>query len=269
MSETSTIASSFSGRRPALDMSETLPFTSMPNVALPGKGTFTSTHESFIMNDKYIYSTSTTPATAIYHLSTRNTRTGKPWQLAISRLLPSEMRRLATAPSSSSPDPSSVPFIKYDDDLTLYTGEKIAVPISIGQKPLLCIRGRGRRCLPGTVVVEKSLGRSRTYKFWHMTLIRRPLTQAEDDRMQALMHKRGYKSSDDWRKELLYTAVGKGSKEDVEMEWTDERDVVVARESDGQLVVCGDEAAEMERRDLLVACWASRNFVQSTPAENE
>ncbi|KAJ6784419.1 hypothetical protein PWT90_09984 [Aphanocladium album] len=274
MSETSTIASSCSGRRPAIDMTRTLPLTRMPNIRLTGAST--TAHESFIMNEKFIYSTSTTPATATYHLSTRNTRSGKPWQLAISHVLPSEKQRLSVSSSSSTATrettttttttAKTAPFIKYDDDLTLYTGEKLAVPISIGQKPLLCIRGRQQA---GVVVVEKTLGRSRTYKFWRMTPIRRPLTQIEEDKMQALMHKRGYRTSDDWRRELLYTAQGKGARELAEMEWTDERGIVVARESDGQLVVGGPEAQEVDRKDLLVACWASRKFVQSSPVEAE
>ncbi|XWW94254.1 hypothetical protein V2A60_002197 [Cordyceps javanica] len=287
MSETATIASSSGsssngGGRPALDLADTVPFTRMPNIRLTGAAA--PTHESFIMSDKFIYSTSSSPATAIYHLSTRNTRSGQPWQLAISHLLPSEVRLLAAAAaaaassatassSSASAAAAAAPFIKYDDDLTLYTGERLAVPISIGQKPLLCIRGRRRAggggLSGGTVVVEKTLGRSRTYKFWHMTPIRRPLTQAEEDRMQALMRRRGYRSSDDWNKELLYTVQGRGggreSREAGEMEWTDDRGVVVAREAGGQLTIGGAEPLEAGTRDLLVACWASRVFVRSTP----
>ncbi|KAJ4147285.1 hypothetical protein LMH87_001819 [Akanthomyces muscarius] len=257
MSETATICSSSSGGRPGLDLADTVPFTRLPNIRLTASVS-TTAHESFLLRDRFIYSTSTMPAAAVYHVSTRNTRSGKPWQLAISHLLPSEARRLSTTAP-----PSAVPFIKYDDDLTLYTGEKLAVPISIGQKPLLCIRGGA---LPGVIVVEKTLGRSRTYKFWHMTPIRRPLTRAEEERMQALMRRRGYRTSDDWRRELLYAVQGRGSREAGEMDWTDERGVVVARETEGrQLVVAGGQALEASTRDLLVACWASRNFVQSTP----
>lgn len=268
MSETATISSSDSGGRPALDIADTVPFTRLPNLRLTAEPSSTTTHESFLLSDRFIYSTSPTrPAAAVYHVSTRNTRSGKPWQLAISHLLPSEARRLSSAAAAA-------PLIKYDDDLTLYTGERLAVPISIGQKPLLCIRGGGRgaggSALPGTIVVEKTLGRSRTYKFWHMTPIRRPLTRAEEERMQALMHRRGYRTSDDWRRELLYTVQGGGGRD--EMEWKDQRGVVVARETEGrQLVVAagGNEAPlEASVRDLLVACWASRNFVQST-AESE
>ncbi|KAM3565253.1 hypothetical protein MY1884_000326 [Beauveria asiatica] len=265
MSETATIATSSSGGRPALDLTETIPLTRTPNIRLLGAGaalttstSTTTTHESFLLCEKFIYATSCTPSTAVYHVSTRNTRSGKPWQLALSRLLPSEARLVSSA-STSSP-----PLIKYDDDLTLYTGEKLVVPISIGQKPLLCIRGSG-----STIIAEKTLGRSRTYKFWRMTPIRRPLNKAEEERMQTLMHKRGYRTSDDWRKELVYTAQqGRAGGAAATTEWTDERGVVVARESDGQLVMGGAEAVGASARDLLVACWASRNFVQSSP-ENE
>ncbi|KAM3533885.1 hypothetical protein MY4038_002875 [Beauveria bassiana] len=275
MSETATIASSNSGGRPALDLTETIPLTRTPNIRLLGAAaaaittSTTTTHESFLLCEKFIYATSCTPATAVYHISTRNTRSGKPWQLALSRLLPSETRLLSSASSTTSP----LPLIKYDDDLTLYTGEKLAVPISIGQKPLLCIRGRraGSSSSSSTIIVEKTLGRSRTYKFWRMTPIRRPLNKAEEERMQALMHKRGYRTSDDWRKELVYTAQqgrSGGAAAAATTEWTDERGVVVARESDGQLVMGGAEAVEASTRDLLVACWASSNFVQSS-RENE
>lgn len=277
MSETATISSSDSGRtrRCAVDLS-TVPMTSSPTLRLTAAAA-----QSFIMNEKFIYATSTVPATATYHLATRNTRTGKPWQLSISHLLPSEVRRLSTTTtttttesssttsSSATATPSSLPFIKYDDDLTLYTGERITVPLSIGQKPLLCIRGRRRGTVPGTVVVEKTLGRSRTYKFWHMTTIHRALSEAETERMQALMHRRGYRTSDDWRKELLYTAQGKGSKEMGEMEWTNAEGEVVASERDGQLMILGQAEEGEAERDLLIACWASRNFVQSVPADEE
>ncbi|KAM0664984.1 hypothetical protein ACQRIU_006137 [Beauveria bassiana] len=267
MSETATIASSSnSGGRPALDLTETIPLTRTPNIRLLGGAatSTTTTHESFLLCEKFIYATSCTPATAVYHISTRNTRSGKPWQLALSRLLPSEARLLSSASASTSP----LPLIKYDDDLTLYTGEKLAVPISIGQKPLLCIRGRrAGSSSSSTIIVEKTLGRSRTYKFWRMTPIRRPLNKVEEERMQALMHKRGYRTSDDWRKELVYTAQqgrAGGAAAAATTEWTDERGVVVARESDGQLVMGGAEAVEASARDLLVACWASRNFVLSS-----
>ncbi|KAM3469415.1 hypothetical protein MY5147_007061 [Beauveria neobassiana] len=281
MSETATIASSTSSGRPALDLTETIPLTRTPNIRLLGAAaaaittsTSTTTHESFLLREKFIYATSCTPATAVYHISTRNTRSGKPWQLALSRLLPSETRLLSSASASTTTSP--LPLIKYDDDLTLYTGEKLAVPISIGQKPLLCIRGRragssSSSSSSSTIIVEKTLGRSRTYKFWRMTPIRRPLNKAEEERMQALMHKRGYRTSDDWRKELVYTAQ-QGRADGAAAattEWTDERGVVVARESDGQLVMTGGaEAVEASARDLLVACWASSNFVLSS-RENE
>lgn len=269
MSSSATIArssgSSVEGRRPAIDLSAvTHPITSSPTIRLTGAACLPSASmhgESFIMNEKFIYSTATTPAAATYHLSTRNTQSGRPWQLQISHLLPSETRRLAIATSSQ----ATLPFIRYDEDLTLYTGERLSVPFAIGQRPLLCIRGRGKGTLPGTVVVEKTLGKSRLYRFWHMTPRRRPLTVVEEERMQALMHRRGYRDSDDWNKELLYTAQGKGSKEMAEVEWMDERGVVVAMERDGQLVMIGEGEEEQDRRDLLVACWASKNFVQSIP----
>ncbi|OAA60155.1 hypothetical protein ISF_06165 [Cordyceps fumosorosea ARSEF 2679] len=247
MSETATIASSDSGGRPALDLSETLPIARSPNLHLIGSSSSPeTTHECLLLRDKFIYTTSSASSpspSAAYHLSTRRTRSGLPWTLSISRLLPSEVRLLA----ASSPSPSV--HIKYDDDLTLYTGERIAVPFCLGPTPLLCIRGRS---LPAgaSIVVDAA------HKFWRVTPRRRPLTAAEEERMRALMHRRGYRAGDDWRRELLY-AVGKGAGE-----WTDKEGVVVAREGeDGQLVVAG--RMEAGERDLLVACWAARNFVRS------
>ncbi|CAM1509639.1 Fc.00g033780.m01.CDS01 [Cosmosporella sp. VM-42] len=211
------------------------------------------TEQSFKLNGRYIYSaTTTTQSIATYHISTRNTRSGNPWQLQISRLLPSESRRL-----SMSTYDGNEPLIKYDEDLTLYAAEKLTVPLSIGQKPLLCIRGRRRGTLQGTIILEKTLGRSRSYKFWHMTPIRRALTKAEEERLQALMHKRGYRTSDDWKKELLLSVRGNGPEE---LQWTDEDDVPVAIERDGQLITKGD--VNPDRRDQLIVCWASKNFVQ-------
>lgn len=180
--------------------------------------------------------------------------------MQISHLLPSESRRLSLASSAD----AEVPFIRYDDDLTLYVGEKVTIPISIASKPLLVLRGRRRGTLQGSIVLEKT--GSRLFKFWHMQPIKHALTKENIEKMQALMHKRGYKTSDDWKKELLFSVqLVKRSKMEEEVEWVDDLGDVVAIEKDGLLIV--REGVEMNKRDLIVSCWACKTFVLTKPAE--
>lgn len=192
---------------------------------------------SFALSERYI-TNNTLPS---FHVSTRSTQAGKPWQLALARVLPSEARRLTS---------DSDAFIRYDDDLTVYSGEKVVMPIRLGPSPILIIRGHKRGTLRGSVIMEKS-GRG-CYKFFHMSPIRRPLTEAENERLQALMHKRGYRDSDDWRKEQLFTVQ--------KDEWKIGQDnEIIAAESEGKLQVMDDSFEGGS--DLLVACWACKNFV--------
>lgn len=174
-----------------------------------------------------------------FHVSTRSTKDGKLWQLAIARVLPSEARKLAEDPEA---------LIRYDEELTVYSGKKMALPIRLVQAPMLAIHGHKRGTVSGSVTMEKS-GRG-TYKFFHITPIHHPMTLAENERMQALMHRRGYRDSDDWRKELLFTLK--------EGEWKFGK-TVVAMERDGKLDVLDDEFDG--GADLLAACWACKNFV--------
>ena len=251
MSQTSLVETSSSGEpsRPAFDNTRILRLNS-PYLAEesspPGNA------QSFNLNGRYIYNTAVKPTVAIYHMSTRNTQTGKPWQLQICRLLPSEVRRLSVAASNSADEP----FIRYDDDLTLYAGEKMNVPISLGQKPLLVIRGQKRDTIQGSIIMEKS---GRSYKFWHMIPSRRVLTQAENERMQVLMHKRGYRESDDWKKNLLLSVQERPTRGSEELEWADEQESIVATENDGTLNIIKE--MEADKKDLLVTCWACKSFV--------
>lgn len=89
-----------------------------------------------------------------------------------------------------------------------------------------------------------------------MIPIKLALTSAEEDRMQALMHKRGYRDSDDWKKKLLLTVQERPNKE---LEWIDEYGSVVAVEKDANLEFSGEIQAE--KKDLVLACWACRGFV--------
>ncbi|KAF4452938.1 hypothetical protein F53441_4313 [Fusarium austroafricanum] len=244
MSQTSLVESSSSGEAPrhALSLRLDVPFSPQPS--------FEHTKQSFNTQGKYVYETEANPAIPTYHISTRNTQAGNPWQLQICRLLPSEVRRLGEATGNDA-------FIRYDDDLTLYSGEKMNIPFSfaagLGPTPMIVIRGQKRGTIQGSIVMEKS---GRTSKFYHMIPIKRALTKAEEDRMQALMHKRGYRDSDDWKKKLLLTVQENAAKE---MEWIDEYETVVAAEKEGKLEFSGE--IQTEKKDLVVACWACKGFV--------
>ncbi|RBR15278.1 hypothetical protein FVER53590_25511 [Fusarium verticillioides] len=90
---------------------------------------------------RYVYKTETSPVTSACHISSRNTQAGNPWQLHICRLLPSEVRRLGEATGNDV-------FIRYDDDLTLYSGDKLNIPFNfasgLGPTPVIVIRGQKR-----------------------------------------------------------------------------------------------------------------------------
>ncbi|KAL6915428.1 hypothetical protein ACHAPO_009889 [Fusarium lateritium] len=244
MSQTSLVESSSSGEAPrhALSLRLDVPFIPRSSTQIP--------KQSFDIQGKYVYETEANPAIPTYHISTRNTQAGNPWQLQICRLLPSEVRRLGEATGNEA-------FIRYDDDLTLYSSEKMNIPFSfaagLGPTPMIVIRGQKRGTIQGSVVMEKS---GRACKFYHMIPIKRALTKVEEERMQALMHRRGYRDSDDWKKKLLLTVRESAAQE---MEWVDEYETTVAVEKDGKLEFSGD--IQTEKKDLVVACWASKGFV--------
>ncbi|KAH6968039.1 hypothetical protein DER45DRAFT_545344 [Fusarium avenaceum] len=96
----------------------------------------------------------------------------------------------------------------------------------------------------------------RLCKFYHMIPIKHALAKAEEERMQTLMHKRGYRDSDDWKKKLLLTAQECPSKE---MEWIDEYGSAVVAEKDINLEFPGE--IQTEKKDFEVACWACMGFV--------
>ncbi|KAF5984897.1 hypothetical protein FCOIX_2375 [Fusarium coicis] len=244
MSQTSLVESSSSGEAPrnALSLRLEAPLFSQASIS--------PTKQSFSIQGRYVYATETSPATPTYHISSRNTQAGNPWQLQIRRLLPSEVRRLGEATGNDA-------FIRYDDDLTLYSGEKMNIPFSfaagLGPAPLIVIRGQKRGTIQGSIVMEKS---GRSCKFYHMIPLKRALTKAEEDKMQALMQKRGYRDSDDWKKKLLVTVQGDSAKV---TEWVDEYGTVVAVGEGDKLEFSGE--VQTEKKDLVVACWACKGFV--------
>ncbi|KAF5562160.1 hypothetical protein FNAPI_3330 [Fusarium napiforme] len=244
MSQTSLVESSSSGEAPrnALSLRLEAPLFSQTSISPP--------KQSFNNQGRYVYETETSPATPTYHISSRNTQAGNPWQLQICRLLPSEVRLVGETTGNDV-------FIKYDDDLTLYYEEKMSIPFSfaagIGPTPLIVIRGQKRGTIQGSIMMEKS---GRVCKFYHMIPIKRALTKPEGDKMQALMQKRGYRDSDDLKKKLLLTVQENSAKV---TEWIDEYEVVVAVERDDKLEFSGE--MQTEKRDLVVACWACKRFV--------
>ncbi|OAQ69231.1 hypothetical protein VFPPC_13814 [Pochonia chlamydosporia 170] len=209
----------------------------------------------FTLTGRFIYETTAGLSLPTYHISTRNTQSGKPWQLQLSHMLPSEARRVREAAS----DGSEEPFIRYDEDLTLYAGEKLNVPISLGRKPLLVIRGQKKGTVQGSVIMERS---GRSYKFWHMVPIKHALTQAETQRMQALMHRRGYRDSDDWKKKLLLYVQERPAAGSGKLAWCDASGVAVADETGDKLNIADE--TDIEKRDLIISCWACKNFVLDT-----
>ncbi|CAJ0538748.1 Ff.00g067080.m01.CDS01 [Fusarium sp. VM40] len=224
MSQTSLVESSSSGDTPRNALSLRLETPFVP------EGSTHTTKQSFNIKGHYVYETTATPATPTYHIAT--------------------LRRIGAATGNDA-------FIRYEDDMTLYSGEKMNIPFSLGvglgPTPLIVIRGQKRGTIQGSIVMEKS---GRSSKFYHMVPIKRALTKVEEDRMQALMHKRGYRDSDDWKKKLLLTVQERPTKE---LEWIDEYGSVVAVEKDANLEFPGE--IQMEKKDLVVACWACRGFV--------
>ena len=221
--------------------------------------------DTFQLSYPFIYTTKA-EFTPMYHVSTRNMNSGEPWQLQISRLLPSEVRRLGETRSDGIPH-----FIRYDDDLTLYLAQKLVAPISIniGKKSQMCITGSKKGTLRGKIIMLKLSGRGKAYKFVHMTPIIRETGLAAEAKYRALMEKRGYHTSDDWRSELLFHVKEAKSKGLTELIWTDEYKAVVAVEKD-QLTMTTNDALEQERRDLLLTCWASKAWIQENMlAENK
>ncbi|RBQ78108.1 hypothetical protein FVER53590_25512 [Fusarium verticillioides] len=99
--------------------------------------------------------------------------------------------------------------------------------------------------------MEKSV---RVCKFYNLISIKRALNKAEEDRIQALMQRRGYRDSDDWKK-LLLTVQENSVKV---TEWVDEYGKVVAVEEDDKLEFSGEVQTE---KVLVVACWACKGFV--------
>ncbi|KAG9503502.1 hypothetical protein J7337_003453 [Fusarium musae] len=147
--------------------------------------------------------------------------------------------------------------MRYEDDLTLYSGEKLNIPFNfasgLGPTPIIVIRGQKRGTIQGSIVMEKS---GRVCKFYNMISIKHALNKADEDRMQALMQRRGYRDSDDWKKKLLLTVQENSVKV---TEWVDEYRKVVAVEEGDKLEFSGE--VQTEKKDLVVACWASEGFV--------
>jgi hypothetical protein len=226
----------------------------------------------------------------MYHMQTRNGSSGKPWQLSIRHVLPGEQRQLVMLASEQQQQQQqpghheeaqtqTQTYLRYDDDLTIYLAQETSALLAPGLFSGVCIRGSKKRSLPGTITMEKShaaMARA-VHKFWHVTPILSTLSAAENERRQRIMHRRGYRDSDDWAKALLFLvrggSRGKGSLSSSSsgsgsgsvsggLEWTDKKGKVIAREAaaDGKLRVVAE--LTREEMDVLVACWASKRWHQ-------
>lgn len=208
----------------------------------------------FIFRPPLIYSTTSStnspstdelsgPPSALtprYQLAQRLTRSGKPYQLRLRPLVPSESRRLslasaATAATSASSQAPSSPkpldsspisptnnasAIPFDDDTTLYVIDSmhhLGTARTEVQSPR---SGRSTRVLPGVVRIEptppppppavaRSAGPSRpkpkslaACRFWHMR--RNPARDALRAENEARMQRRGYHERDEWTRVLLF-----------------------------------------------------------------
>ncbi|EON64354.1 hypothetical protein W97_03585 [Coniosporium apollinis CBS 100218] len=243
---------------------------------------------TFALHAPLIYTISSSSHTPRYQLSVLTTKSGKPYQLRIRRLLATESRRLSLARSYSAPGyvesaahVSPVPpasrgspvspgpsrgsiasisgrrdsAVAYDNEGTLYEAKNVsALGGWAGTSVAAGIEIRGCRAstLPGLIRLEKgsSLTAGKWWKFWHLT--RNKANDSLREENERKMQKYGYHADEEWNRELLYRAkAGKG-----EVEWAGGNGRVVAVECGEAFRILGQLDGGM--RDLLVACWAAR-----------
>jgi hypothetical protein len=191
---------------------------------------------------------------ARYQLGYESTRSGRPCQLKIRRLLASESR-------------SALRGVEFDDDLILYLLENLAAKLPFGRGiGAIEIRGRQAGTLSGCIQlpsenlrasVTKSLGGSR--RFWHIT--KNAAGDALREENAAKIQKYGYRPSDEQNKNLLYSV--RKSPKSKTTEW---------RGREGQLVAIETATAALEiignvdrrTRDLIVTCWCAEMWAKGS-----
>lgn len=187
-----------------------------------------------------------------YHLHLKRTRTGKPSQICIRRLMPTESRRLSRTTSIGSASSIASSVGDYDDDATMYTITKLYLFWG-GEAPFE-IKGQRASTLPGNVRLERSDRLSgRTWSFHHHT--RNPTNDMLKPENAKKMQKHGYHPDDEWSKTLLFTASGNRDKR-LQVSWKNARDQVVATETEDALAF--HTVLEPKLKDLLVTCWIAR-----------
>lgn len=219
---------------------------------------------SFRIVAPFVYATQTS-GFARYQLH-QETPTMRLSRLSIRRMLPAEARScplpaeaprtsLSSALGPSMPEDikpegmgeSTVQRVRYDDDLTLYTVNYFNIAGSRSYE----MKGERSRTVPGVIKPGTSL-LGRSFKLYHCT---KPASRdALDPANVAKMQKYGYKSEDEWDKKLLFV-VKKGR-------WEDGKNgALVAKEEDGDLSIEEGKWAEGWRRDLLVASWVMKRWI--------
>ncbi|KAJ9149340.1 hypothetical protein NKR23_g4221 [Pleurostoma richardsiae] len=183
----------------------------------------------FVLGAPFIYTTTGAPR---YQLQQRLTHAGKPYQLRIRPLLPSESRRLSVASAgaatttdggglagaslsrsfSASAPFASLDLVPYDDDTSLYMVHSLGI---VGSSRVEITGLRHSRTLPGHIRFDRSLllpaaaAAGGACKFWHMTRNRARDSMREEN--QRRMQRRGYHAEEEWDRVLLFHAEGGGA----------------------------------------------------------
>ncbi|KAF2097770.1 hypothetical protein NA57DRAFT_76578 [Rhizodiscina lignyota] len=189
----------------------------------------------------------------------RGTRTDRPTQICIRRLMPSESRRLSRTSSIGSTKSIASSVGEYDDSATMYTITKLAIFWG-GEAPFE-IKGHRASTLPGNIRLERSerLGSRRWYFHHHK---RNPANDMLKPENAKRMQKYGYHPDDEWCKTLLFTASGNKDKARLQVDWKNGQDQPIAVETDQTLTLY--DLLEPKLRDLLVTCWMARAWHAAT-----
>lgn len=234
-------------------------FTSPAKVLDPDAPPLYSLHDtqaqSFSLRGSLIYSESPS-YTPRFQLSQRLTKTGKPYQLRVRRLLTSESRRLSLPANGKGKGKEKQRVLDYDDETTMYI---ITNPsILSGLKGAVEIKGCRSSCVRGAVHMEVGTRlKGKVFKFVHVT--RNATADYLLEENEKRMQKYGYRASEEWNRELLFTLKPdrKG------LRWIHADGRVIAIDDEDGFRLQGNETGEVERqmRDLLVTCWTAKNWV--------
>lgn len=195
-------------------------------------------------------------ASVRYHFKVNRTQNGKPFQLCVRRLMPTESRRLSKIISTTGVAGLASNMETYDDDATMYQITKLTTLWVIGEAPME-IKGCRASTLPGTISVERESGlRSSKTNFIHVK--RNHANDMLKPENSKKMEKHGYHPSDEWTRELLFTAkaVERGNKSHAV--WTSRDRTEVAHEEGAFLTFA--EKLDSATRDLLVVLWVARHW---------